>query len=319
MIDLDEPKTADDRALVEACNAAGGFPRIEGGAIVGGPAPVQPTNLRPVQKVSIAGVKPSMAKAAAPTFVWVDPATLLVDETYQRSLSEKSTRLIRRIIGGWDWRRFKPPVCARTRNGMEVIDGQHTAIAAASHPDIVQIPVMVVEAPERENRAEAFVSHNRDRLGITPMQLHHAALAAGDAEARSISEVCGAAGIRLLKATPGNGEFKPGDCVAIRGIGALINRRGAEAATDILKVLVASGAAPVGAGAIKAVETLLYEDEYRDEVDLARIGATLIEMRDQIDREAAVFREAHRVPQWRALAVVLFREAKRRRRRGDAQ
>jgi hypothetical protein len=42
-------------------------------------------------------------------------------------------------VANWDWRRFKPPVVARTATGLEVIDGQHTAIAAASHPDVLQI------------------------------------------------------------------------------------------------------------------------------------------------------------------------------------
>lgn len=65
-----------------------------------------------------------------PISEWVDPATLLVNATYQRDLSERSIQLIRKIIGGWDWTRFKPPVCSLGDRGIEVIDGQHTAIAA---------------------------------------------------------------------------------------------------------------------------------------------------------------------------------------------
>ncbi len=63
----------------------------------------------------------------------VKPSTLLVDERYQRGLSERSIKLIRKIVSEWDWRAFKPPVVVDVGAGLEVIDGQHTAIGAATH------------------------------------------------------------------------------------------------------------------------------------------------------------------------------------------
>src|SRR4051812_39902397 len=77
----------------------------------------------------------------------VDPTRLYVDDQYQRALSRKSHALIRKIVANWDWGRFKPPVVAEEEYGFDVIDGQHTAIAAASHPGITKIPVMIIEAP----------------------------------------------------------------------------------------------------------------------------------------------------------------------------
>ena len=61
----------------------------------------------------------------------------------------------------FDWLHIKPPVCARgTNNKLCVIDGQHTAIVAASR-GVATIPVMIVEAPEIARRARAFVAHGQ--------------------------------------------------------------------------------------------------------------------------------------------------------------
>ena len=104
-------------------------------------------SLRPISPLPISGVTPGPVSAALPVFKWVAPRALLVEEAYQRDLGDKSVRLIRKIVAGWDWTAMKPPICARRPDGaLVVIDGQHTAMAAASHPEIKEIPVMIVEA-----------------------------------------------------------------------------------------------------------------------------------------------------------------------------
>lgn len=270
---------------------------------------------RAVRAISTAGIEPGIADVAPPVFRDVDPTSLLVDDTYQRNLSERSITLIRKIIGGWDWRRFKPPVCAETDRGLEVIDGQHTAIAAASHPAVTTIPVMVVVAADRADRAQSFIGHNRDRLNITPMQMHYAAAAAGDEEALTINQVCERAGVKVLKSPPGNGVYRPGDTVAVRAIGALINRRGAMRAREILQVLVEAKSAPVAAGQIKAVECLLHDPEFKGEIEPSGIVNALLILGSGADQEAAVFAATHNTPLWRSLAIVLFKKGRRRGRR----
>jgi hypothetical protein len=311
-------RAADDR-FVEALLSAGKPP--------GAPPGDQPSAasatpedhvLRGVRPVSLAAITPGSADTAVPTFEWIDPGTLLIDDGYQRNLSDRSARLIRKICAAWDWRRFKPPVCARTERGLEIIDGQHTAIAACSHPDVHTIPIMVVVAAGRADRAQAFIGQNRDRLNITPMQMHYAAAAAGDEDAQTIDQVCARAGVTVLKSTPGNGVWRIGDTVAVTGIGALINRRGAMRAREILQILVAGRCRPVSTGQIKAVELLLFGDEYREDIDGEGITNALLALGEDADREAAVFAAAHRVPLWRALAIVLFRKGKRRARRATA-
>ncbi|GAA0197758.1 hypothetical protein GCM10010203_55930 [Actinomadura yumaensis] len=271
--------------------------------------------LRSVRAINLSGVEVGIADTDAPTFEWVDPSVLLVDDGYQRNLSERSVKLVRKICAGWDWRRFKPPVCARTARGLEVIDGQHTAIAACSHPQVTVIPVMVVAAASRTDRANSFIGHNRDRLNITPMQMHFAAAAAGDEEAQTIDQVCERAGVRVLKATPGNGVWSVGDTVAVRAIGGLINRRGAMKARIVLEALVKGRACPVAAGQIKAVEALLHDPEYRDDIDAEGVTNALLALGMAADQEAGVFAATHNVPVWKALAVVLFRKGRRRGRR----
>lgn len=275
---------------------------------------------RPVKALSalsLREVTPTMADTAMPVFEAVDPATLLVDDGYQRQLSERSIALIRKIVGGWDWRKFKPPVVARTAEGLEVIDGQHTAIAAASHPSIATIPVMVVEAANQTDRAGAFIGHNRDRLNITPMQMHHAAVRSGDEDALTIDQVCQRAGVKILRTPPGSGAFKPAETVAVAGISALIGRRGAMAARIVLQALAEARLAPINVVHIKAVEALLHDAEYRDEVAAADITTALIALGGAAEQEAKVFAATHKVPIWRALAITLFKKARRGRRRSS--
>lgn len=271
--------------------------------------------LRPIRPIGLSGLEPAMAVVATPVFEWADPSTLLVDEAYQRNLSERSIKLIRKIIENWDWRRFKPPVCARTSRGLEVIDGQHTSVAAASHPAIDQIPIMVVEAADLADRASAFMGHNRDRLNITKMQLHYAAAAAGDEDAQTIDQVCARAGVRMLKCTPANGVFKPGDTIAVAAIGQLISKRMPVRARQVLEILVQAGCAPVSAGQIKAVDLLLHDPEYAGEMVADDLVSVIVKLGSMADRDAAVFAATHKVPQWKALAITYFRKGRRRGRR----
>jgi hypothetical protein len=277
--------------------------------------PTGKRRIRPVSQLSLHRLEMKPAVGDAPTVEWVDPTTLLVDEGYQRHLSERSIRLISKIIAGWDWRRFKPPIVARTPDGLEVIDGQHVAIGAASRPDVGLIPVMVNAGVEKEARASAFIGHNRDRLGITPTQMHAAAAAAGDEDAITLDQVCARAGVVVLRNQPGNSLFKPGETIAVSAIGALINRHGALGARRVLEVLANAGRAPITARGIKAVELLLYDTEYKGEIDGPDITTAIMSLGAEAERDAAVFAAAHNVPIWRALAVVLFRKGKRRGRR----
>lgn len=271
--------------------------------------------LRPIVAMTLPGAEPDAAAGASPEFRWAAPTELLVDEAYQRGLSRGSIELIRKIVNGWDWNRFKPPVVAETAEGLEVIDGQHTAIAAATHPAIEKIPVMVVLAESLADRAKSFVGHNRDRLTLSQVSIHYANVAAGDEDALTVQQVCERAGVKLLRFPPGNGEFKRGESLAIAAVRALVNRRGAMRARVVLQVLAEARCAPVRADGIKAVDVLMNDTEYKGQVEASDLTSALLRLGPDAEKEARVFAAAHNVQVWRGLAVVLFKEARRGRRR----
>src|SRR5689334_15390291 len=104
--------------------------------------------LRPIKPIPLIGLELEDIPSSPPDFDWADPQTLLVEAEYQRDLSRRSIELIRKIAGQFDWLHTKPPVCARGAGGrLCLVDGQHTAIAAASR-GLKKIPIMIIDAPE---------------------------------------------------------------------------------------------------------------------------------------------------------------------------
>lgn len=262
---------------------------------------------RPITPVEINGFVPGGTPRAEPIFEWVDPTTLLVDEGYQRDLGRRSLALIRRIVSGWDWARFKCPIAVMTDAGLELIDGQCTSIAAATHPAVEKIPVMIVEASERQDRASAFVGHNRDRIAVTPTQIHVAALVSGDHDAVGIDRVCQAAGVTILR-MPSKSTYAVGETLSVTAIASLVRGRGEAGAEGVLKCLTAAGCAPLTQMHIKAADLLLHNAEYSREIDAERLAAVISTMGPKIDSEAKVFVAAHpSTPLWKAMAICWFK------------
>lgn len=271
---------------------------------------------RAIAAIAIPDVEPGMTETSAPIYEWLDPTVLRIDPQYQRDLSDASRKLIGKMIARWDWRKFKPPVAVLADDGeFDLLDGQHTAIAAASHPLIGKIPVQIVEAEKMDERAAAFIGINRDRLAVTSAQMHAALIAAGDPAATVIQRVCDAVGVTVLRSSPGAGCFKPRQTIAIAAIGQLIERRGEARAADVLRILAAADCAPIELGQIKAVELLLCDDEFQ-RLDASHLATTIRDTAVTITREAKAFAETHNVPRWRALASLWFKYC---RKQGQAK
>lgn len=264
--------------------------------------------LRQIQTLTTAlrGIEPNKVKDTPPIMEWVDPCTLLVDERYQRQLSEKSIKLIRRIVSGWSWRKFKPPIVARTADGDEIIDGQHTTMGAAAHPEINKIPIFILTGTDLKERAKAFVSHNSDRLGITPLQLFHSSLAAGDEEAVDIENVCRRAGIRILKSSPA--IYPPSSTVAVAAMRHVIRVRYPAGLGRVLRVLAGPALCPITANHIRAVDALLFDSEFG--IHDAVVAATVMK-KPNAEEEARVISITHKIPVWRGLAIVWFRSMRK--------
>ncbi len=248
-----------------------------------------------------------------PKIVRMNPADLSVDAAYQRDLSRKSILLIHKIITEWDWKRFKPPVVAKVGDAWHVIDGQHTAIAAASHGGIGEIDVMIVEADGGEDRAKAFLGHNRDRVQITNTQMFFAAAAAGDEDALTTVQVCERAGATILRNPSPGRPFQPGEVIAVSALVKLVKSRSAMKARVVVETLVKARVAPISADLIRAVDLILYGDDYAGELVADDVASTIMRMGPAIDAKAAEIALAKKMQRWRATAIVLFQNTRKRR------
>lgn len=269
--------------------------------------------LRPVKAVSIVGLDIGDPENDEPICERVDPKVLFVDPAYQRDIGDRGLRLIRRIIEAWDWNKFEPPSCTYAeyegQTVLKVFDGQHTAIAAASHPHIGEIPIMIHAASETKAQAAAFVGQNSGRLAVTALQVHQAALVAGDDDALTVASVCDRAGVRVLKFSVKT--FAPGDTVAIQAINALVDKRGARQARIILEVLAKAGMAPIVKPQINAVELLLTDDEYKHAITPEALTEAITGGWITDQDEGKRISLSHKWPFWKALAIVWFRKTKK--------
>jgi hypothetical protein len=261
------------------------------------------TQLRRIKPISFPDVTPSAVAGARPELRWVAPTDLYVDETYQRDLGRKSLVLIEQMYKDFAWNRMKPPIVVDADGKLHVIDGQHTAIAAASI-GLPEIPIFVVEAGNLDERARAFVGHNTDRITVHPIAIYNALRAAGDPDALDVERVCARAGVRIrdfnLTSTIAEGDTK-----AIGLIRHLIKRRGVIKARKVLECLVKSQMKPISGGAISAAENFVCVE--RPEVDL-EILARVIRMDGEAGASKARAKAAaERIPFWRALMLSWLR------------
>ena len=268
--------------------------------------------LRPIAPVALTGLEPKVPATTLPELTLIAPGDVLVDDRFQRNLSERSVDLIRRIIAEFDWRRWRPPVCCWTDDGLTAIDGQHDLVAAMSHPFVDKVPVMIVEAESLQDRASMLIGINADRLAVTKQQMHVAAVVAGDVAATKTQALCDRLGIRVLKACP-NSRKKYGvrDTVAVAGISALIQRHGEQQAEAIIRVLAEADLAPIKESQIKAAEQVLIDPEFAGQVEPVDLTVAIAALRGTDDKDAKVFAATHGVSLWRALAATWFKKARK--------
>lgn len=251
----------------------------------------------------------ALVASAAPVVEMVNPTELYIESAYQRDLSFSSIRLVRKMIKEWDWRKFKPPICAMREDTLVIIDGQHTAIAAATL-GLSAIPVMVVEASALVERADAFVAHNRDRVAMQPLQVFHASLAAADASALAIMDLARATGVEIPRSFPLHGRAMPGQFTAVNDIRSIYANHGADVVRRIFTICVGAGCAPMGRTEARGLGLLLTEGYFADVAKMkdSRIANAVraINERDGgFDHNARKFAFDSGQPQMRATAVMI--------------
>jgi hypothetical protein len=217
------------------------------------------------------------------------------------------------IAGGFNWRSFGALVVVPVADGRyHVTDGQHRLAAAKAHPAINCVPCVIVRAETIQSEASIFVEINASRKNVSQLELFFARLATEDEDAETIRQVCERAGVRIPK-YPSAG-FRPGDCIAIGAIQAVINRRGAMRARQYLELLARARLAPITATHIKAAEYLLTDAEFGGAVAAEDLTATILAMGGTDEVEAKRFAATHGCPVWKGLASTWFQKTRKRRR-----
>lgn len=213
---------------------------------------------RRIQPIPVPGAAKRGANVpAAPIVRVVNPIDLHVEGAYQRELTKRSLVLIRKMVNGWDWTKFKPPICAKRAGGnLVVIDGQHTAIAAATL-GIPEIPVLLVRADEVASRADSFVSHNRDRLIMSAHQIFHASAAAGDASAIAILRLAAETGIIIPRNAPTRGRPAPRQVAAINDVVSAYKKHGEDVLRRIFTIAVTAECSPLSRAATRGLGIIL--------------------------------------------------------------
>ena len=214
------------------------------------------TGLRKISPIAVpVAVVRATEFGARPEFRWVGLDQLYVDAKYQRDLSRTSKRLILKIVANFAWRKMKPLIVVAIGEGYHVVDGQHTAIAAATLR-IPELPVFVVDADVVEKRADSFVAHNRDRISVTLIDVFKAQVTARDEDALDVVNVCRRAGV-TIRVVNQQSKVSIGDTMAVGSIQGLVKRQGVQKARAVLEALVQGGRAPISAAEISAVEAAM--------------------------------------------------------------
>lgn len=151
------------------------------------------------------------------------------------------------------------------------------------------------------------------------MELHHAAVAAGDEDALTVQQVCDRAGVKILRQPPSKGAYLPRETVALVAIRTLIDKRGALRARQILEALADAGLAPITAGAMKAADHILTDPEMSPEIDLAGLTAAIRAAADTVEHETKITATTLCIPAWRAMAIVWFKARPKRRKPAVAE
>jgi hypothetical protein len=164
------------------------------------------TGINQLQALEGLDAVPNKISSVPPQTIEVRPEELWVDRRYQRShMSRKSVNLIHKIVENWDWTKFKPPVVTRDADGRYiVIDGQHTAVAAASHPGIKTIPVMFAQGlGDVTQQAQSFIGHNMDRVPVGQLELWYARKQAGDKLVLDADRIMRSHGVSVVRQIQG--------------------------------------------------------------------------------------------------------------------
>lgn len=244
---------------------------------------------------------------ASPRFAWLPIDKLVVDHRYQRDISAKGRRTIKRIAENFSWKKFAPLIVADPAPDKRypVIDGQHRT-KAAEQAGKTQVPSWIVDAPTIEEQAAIFAAINGQVTALTPMQIYHARVASGDPDAALCASICAEAGVTVMRYPVQAVDLKPGQTLAAGAIQRAAKQYDRETVLHALQCITQTGGGNPGqlrAPVISALcEVLHAHPHWRDFKD------RLFEAMDDFGFEE----------RWDQMAYGRGRDLASRRRRHDA-
>lgn len=170
-----------------------------------------------------------------PALEWVSVDLIDVDSNYQR---EVKPALVDKILRRFTWAKFGAIVLSRQDGGrFAVVEGQHRWKAASLHPDVKEVPAVIVSHDDVAGEAQSFLAINRDRMAVTAVEQYWAGLTAGDDAAIAISRVLQSAGCDVV---PAQGHYRPNLTNSIGAVGRCLQRYGDKATRRALLVIRAA-------------------------------------------------------------------------------
>ena len=165
-------------------------------------------------------------------FDLVDPRTIIIDHTYQRSM--KNT-LVQQIAQSPSWEAFGVPVCFRRENGMlYCADGQQRiAGMMASNKPPKLVPIVWFDIQDVTDEAQVFVRINEWRKALQPIEKHKSKIVARDPAALAMEKAVAQAGFTIDNST-GQGVANARTIQAVAALGVVYNRIGEEGVLQTL-------------------------------------------------------------------------------------
>lgn len=194
-------------------------------------------SLRRIDATGFAAIEIPEAFGRVPRLDWIPITSLVIDPEYQREISYVGRKNIRHIAAHFNWSMFTPVIVAPVGGSQfAIVDGQHRTTAAALCR-IEKVPCAIIEAVRGE-QAAAFRAINGNTTRLHAIQLFHAAVSAGDSQARKVVEVCAAAGVKVARTL---GPLKDHQTFCVSTIGKGIERHGEAIVILALQAIVHSG------------------------------------------------------------------------------
>lgn len=210
-----------------------------------------------------------------PELGWAATEAMRIDQRYQRSIeTRRGRRLIAAIAEAFSWFLCGTLLVVREIDGtLLIIDGQHRWEGAKLRR-IPELPCAIFPSIPLALQARAFVDANRLRVAVSPFAIYHASLAAGDAAAQALAEVCAESGVAVPRAPGAAQHLKPGETLALGALKSLVRERGAKVAVRALSTLRQALPEP---GALRAhyINALGNLVGARADIDLARLQAAI--------------------------------------------